>query len=63
MASAIRGIITESKSGRSALLAKVVIDCTGDADVAYRAGVPTARKGNAEGRHAAADADVLPRGR
>lgn len=45
---AIRGIITESKSGRSAMLAKVVIDCTGDADVAYRAGVPT-EKGNAEG--------------
>ena len=44
----IRGIITESKSGRSAILAKVVIDCTGDADVAYRAGVPT-EKGNADG--------------
>jgi len=42
------GIITESKSGRSAMLAKVVIDCTGDADVAYRAGVPT-EKGNAQG--------------
>lgn len=45
----IRGIITESKSGRSAILAKVVIDCTGDADVAYRAGVPC-EKGNAQGR-------------
>jgi hypothetical protein len=44
----IRGIITESKSGRSAILAKVVIDCTGDADVAYRAGVPC-EKGNAQG--------------
>ncbi|MCW1934886.1 FAD-dependent oxidoreductase [Pararhodobacter zhoushanensis] len=44
----IRGIITESKSGRSALLARVVIDCTGDADVAYRAGVPC-EKGNAQG--------------
>ena len=44
----IRGIITESKSGRSAILAKVVIDCTGDADVAYRAGVPC-EKGNADG--------------
>lgn len=45
---AIQGVITESKSGRSAILAKVVIDCTGDADVAYNAGVPT-EKGNADG--------------
>ncbi|WP_430253372.1 FAD-dependent oxidoreductase [Neorhizobium sp. DAR64872/K0K18] len=44
----IRGVITESKSGRTAILAKVVIDCTGDADVAYQAGVPT-EKGNANG--------------
>ena len=44
----IRGILTESKSGREAILAKVVIDCTGDADVAYRAGVPT-EKGNEHG--------------
>ncbi|MCC6305762.1 MAG: FAD-dependent oxidoreductase [Rhodobacteraceae bacterium] len=45
---AITGIFTESKSGRAALLARVVIDCTGDADVAFRAGVPC-EKGNAEG--------------
>jgi len=44
----ICGVITESKSGRSAILGKVVIDCTGDADVAYRAGVPC-EKGNANG--------------
>ncbi|WID94284.1 FAD-dependent oxidoreductase [Bosea vestrisii] len=44
----IRGVITESKSGRTATLAKVVIDCSGDADVAYSAGVPT-EKGNADG--------------
>ena len=36
----IRGVITESKSGRQAILAKVVIDATGDADIAYRAGAP-----------------------
>ncbi len=30
----IQGVITESKSGRMAILAKRVIDCTGDADVA-----------------------------
>ena len=38
---AIRGVITESKSGREAILAKRVIDATGDADVAARAGAPT----------------------
>ncbi len=44
----IKGIITESKAGREAILAKVIIDCTGDADVAYRAGVPCS-KGNEAG--------------
>lgn len=38
---AIRGVITESKSGREAILARRVIDATGDADVAMRAGAPT----------------------
>ncbi|MEQ9694735.1 FAD-dependent oxidoreductase [Shimia sp. SDUM112013] len=37
----ITGIITESKAGREAILARVVIDATGDADVAHRAGAPT----------------------
>ncbi|MEI7635451.1 MAG: FAD-dependent oxidoreductase [bacterium] len=36
----IRGIIIESKSGRQAILAQVTVDATGDADVAFRAGVP-----------------------
>lgn len=36
----VRGIITESKSGREAILAHRVIDATGDADVALRAGAP-----------------------
>jgi len=44
----LRGIITESKAGREAILAKVVIDCTGDADVAFRSGVPC-EKGNDQG--------------
>jgi hypothetical protein len=35
------GIITESKAGREAILATCVIDCTGDADIAHRAGAPT----------------------
>ena len=38
--SAVRGIVIANKAGRSAILAKRTIDCTGDADVAYRAGVP-----------------------
>ncbi|MEO5802465.1 MAG: FAD-dependent oxidoreductase [Verrucomicrobiota bacterium] len=40
----IKGIITESKSGREAVLGKIVIDCTGDGDVAFRAGVPAEKK-------------------
>lgn len=38
---AVRGVIVENKSGRQAILAKVTVDCTGDADVAFRAGAET----------------------
>lgn len=34
----IKGIIVENKSGRQAFLSKIVVDCTGDGDVAARAG-------------------------
>ena len=37
----IRGVIVESKAGREAILAERVIDATGDADIAHRAGAPT----------------------
>lgn len=37
----IIGIVTESKAWREAILARVVIDATGDADVAHRAGAAT----------------------
>jgi hypothetical protein len=37
----IIGVIVESKAGREAILAKRVIDATGDADVAHRAGAIT----------------------
>jgi threonine dehydrogenase-like Zn-dependent dehydrogenase len=37
---AVRGVIAENKSGRQALLARVVVDASGDADVAARAGAP-----------------------
>ncbi len=36
----VQGVITESKSGRQAILAKRVIDCSGDADIAFHAGAP-----------------------
>lgn len=36
----IKGVIVESKAGREAILAKRVIDATGDADIAHRAGAP-----------------------
>ncbi len=35
------GIITESKAGREAILGRRVIDATGDADIAHRAGAAT----------------------
>lgn len=34
----ISGVIIENKSGRSAILAKVVVDCTGDGDIFHLAG-------------------------
>ena len=37
---ALRGVIVENKSGRQALMARVVVDASGDADVAARAGAP-----------------------
>jgi len=36
----VRGLFVENKSGRQAVRAKVVIDATGEADVARRAGAP-----------------------
>lgn len=34
----LKGIVTESKSGRQVVLAQRIIDCTGDADIAHLAG-------------------------
>ncbi|GHV09549.1 pyridine nucleotide-disulfide oxidoreductase [Spirochaetia bacterium] len=36
----VKGVFIESKSGRQAVLAKRLVDCTGDADIAARAGCP-----------------------
>lgn len=38
--SRVTGVIVESKSGRQAIAADVVVDCTGDGDVAAWAGAP-----------------------
>ena len=36
----LRGVIVENKSGRQAVMARVVVDASGDGDVAARAGAP-----------------------
>lgn len=36
----IRGVVVENKSGRQALLTRIVVDASGDGDVAFRAGAP-----------------------
>lgn len=36
----VKGIIIENKSGRQAVYGKIIIDASGDGDVAYKAGVP-----------------------
>jgi hypothetical protein len=46
----ITGLVIESKSGRQAILGKVVIDATGDADVAFRAGASTTKGRAFDGR-------------
>jgi hypothetical protein len=42
--SVLRGVIIESKSGRHAILAGCVVDCTGDGDVSAKAGVPFVKR-------------------
>ncbi len=44
----VKGVIIESKAGREVILAKTVIDCTGDGDVAFRAGA-VCEKGGEDG--------------
>jgi hypothetical protein len=46
----LKGVIVESKSGREAILAKVVIDASGDGDIAYKAGVPYFKGREADGK-------------
>ena len=47
----VRGIVVENKSGRQQIKARVVIDCTGDADVAFHAGVQTVSGSPEDGRN------------
>lgn len=48
----VEGVIFESKQGRFALTAKVIIDCTGDGDVFAGAGAEYESDFDAEGAHA-----------
>ena len=43
---AIDALVVETKSGRAAIRAKTFIDCSGDGDLAYLAGVPMERGGS-----------------
>ena len=56
----VSGIIVANKSGLQALRAEVVIDCSADADVAARAGVPFTIGRERDGLDATDD-DVFPR--
>lgn len=48
--SAIQGVIAQSKSGRFAVRAKVVVDASGDADIAASAGAPFQLGSESDGR-------------
>ena len=53
----VAGVVVESKSGREAFLAQRIIDCTGDADVAYFAGAECLSGRPEDGRHQACSLD------
>lgn len=46
----VRGVVVENKSGRQAFLAETVVDTTGDADVAARAGAETVKGRESDGK-------------
>jgi hypothetical protein len=46
----VRGVVIDGKSGRAAVLGKVVVDATGDADVCYAAGAPYLKGRESDGR-------------
>ncbi|MFA6959406.1 MAG: FAD-dependent oxidoreductase [Opitutaceae bacterium] len=47
--SRVRGVIIESKEGRQVILAKVIIDSSGDGDVSVMAGVPSDKGRESDG--------------
>ena len=46
----IKGVIIENKSGRQAIMAKIVIDASGDGDMAAQAGVPYIKGRETDGK-------------
>lgn len=46
----LRGIVVENKSGRQAVLSRVTIDASGDADVSARAGAPYVKGRESDGK-------------
>lgn len=46
----IRGVLVDSKRGRRAITAQIVIDCTGDGDMAAKSGVPFEVGRDSDGR-------------
>jgi hypothetical protein len=46
---ALAALLLETRSGRMAVRGRLFVDCSGDGDIAHRAGVPM-EKGDAEGR-------------
>jgi hypothetical protein len=46
----VRGVLVENKGGRQALLGRVLVDATGDADIAARAGAPTVKGRESDGK-------------
>ena len=49
----VRGVVVENKTGRQAILAKRIVDCTGDADVAFFSGCECMTGRQADGKHQA----------
>ncbi|OJU13242.1 MAG: pyridine nucleotide-disulfide oxidoreductase [Clostridiales bacterium 43-6] len=46
----VKGVITESKTGREAVTTKILIDCTGDGDAAAKAGAPFVKGRETDGK-------------
>lgn len=46
----IKGIIVESKTGREVILSKIIIDATGDGDIAAKSGVPYFKGRESDGK-------------